>query len=525
MDPHSPFATGQPVTGWRELLGMSDEPPQADQNLTSELRTVALFQYLTDEQLDVLCANGRIENFPAGTLCHEGDAARRFYVLIAGGDVVLSKRSGQTDIEIHRTAQRGTYFGGMSGQGGPFYEASVRLTTPSRLFVLDAEFFAQFMHTVWPVAAHLLEGHLVGGLRQRQILGQREMLLALGTITAGLTHHLNNPAAATARAVADLRDSIAELPRHLALVAEAAPAALGALIRLQVEIAEQARTASPSSLTPLQVSDREDRICEWLEDHGIEKSWEYASTFVDAGLDVAWLERISETLSAGASVVPLNHAVSWLKHIIDTELRIAEIAEASSRISTLLAGAKRYAHLDRGAYQSAHVNDLLHSTLLMFGDRIGPSGGQHPVTLVTEIDHGLPEILCYPGDLNQVWTQLIDNALDAMNGRGTLTVRTMPHGEEMIRVEICDDGPGVPEHLTERIFTPFFTTKPVGMGAGLGLDTAWRVVVDQHHGTLTVQSVPGDTRFSVCLPLRAPAPKGVSPETDPDSDSDEVLLQ
>lgn len=525
MDHYPTSPTGQPLAGWRELLGMSDEPPRADQDLKNELRTVALFQYLTDEQLGVLCANGRIENFPAGTLCHEGDAARLFYVLIAGGDVVLSKRSGQTDIEIHRTAQRGTYFGAMSGQrGGPFYEASVRLTTPSRLFVLDAEFFAQFMHTIWPVAAQLLEGHLLGGLRQRQILGQREILLALGTITAGLTHQLNNPAAATARAAADLRDGIAELRRHLALLAETTPAALGALIRLQVEIAEQAQTASPASLTPLQVSDREDRICEWLEDHGIEKSWDNASTFVDAGLDVGWLERISETLSAGASAVPLNHVVSWLKHTIDTELRITEIAEASSRISTLLAGAKRYAHLDRGAYQSAHVNDLLHSTVLMFGDRIGPSG-QHPVTLVTEMDHGLPEILCYPGDLNQVWTQLIDNALDAMTGRGTLTVRTMPHGEEMIRVEICDDGPGVPEHLTERIFTPFFTTKPVGTGTGLGLDTAWRIVVDQHHGTLTVQSVPGDTRFSVCLPLRAPTPKGVPPDTDPDSDSDEVLLQ
>ncbi|WP_197382396.1 ATP-binding protein [Mycolicibacterium mengxianglii] len=491
--------------------------------LAGELRTLFLFEHLTAEQLDMLCADGHIETFPAGPLCTEGEPATCFYVLI-DGELVMTKRSGGVDIETNRTSQRGVYCGAWSAyipNEEQQYQASVRLTRDSRMFVLDADAFARFMQSQFPMAVHLLEGHMVGGLRQRQILDQREKLLALGSITAGLTHQLNNPAAATARAVADLREGTGKMRHKLAMVAEGkfTPEALRVLVTIQDEVAEQVAKADREELSALESSDREEQLGDWLDDHGIIGGWDYAPTFVEAGLDIDWLERVSATVEDavadgpgdGSALNMLQSAIGWLKYTIDTELRMQEIAEASKRISALLAGAKQYSQMDRGAYQSAKVHELLRSTIMMFGDKLGMAGKGKPITLVKDMDYDLPEILCYPGDLNQVWTNIMDNAIQAMDGHGTLTVRTMRQDDNMIRIEICDDGPGIPEDIIDRIFTPFFTTKPVGQGTGLGLDLAWRVVVEKHHGNMSVQSKPGDTRFIICLPLQAPAPESAPP--------------
>ncbi|CQD06652.1 two-component sensor histidine kinase [Mycolicibacterium conceptionense] len=292
------------------------------------------------------------------------------------------------------------------------------------------------------------------------------------------------------------------------------PQALRMLVTIQDEVAEQVAKNKGLELTALETSDREDEMGDWLEDHDIVGAWDYAPTFVEAGLDIDWLERISasvdDALKDGEASATLQAALGWLKYTIDTELRMNEIAEASKRISALLAGAKQYSQMDRGDYQSADVHELLRSTLMMFGDKIGKD---KPVTLCKELDKSLPELHCYPGDLNQVWTNIIDNAIQAMDGHGRLTLRTSRETDEMIRVEICDDGPGIPAEDISRIFTPFFTTKPFGEGTGLGLDLAWRIVVEKHHGDLRVQSKPGDTRFIVLLPLQAPAPEGQASES------------
>ncbi|MGB3321637.1 MAG: ATP-binding protein [Mycolicibacterium fortuitum] len=483
-----------------------------------ELRTLFLFEHLSDDQLDTLCQAGSIETFPAGPIVTEGDPATCFYVML-DGELVMSKRSGGIDIQTNRTSMRGVYFGAWSAYipgEEHIYEASVRLTKPSRVFVLDANAFAGFMQSQFPMAVHLLEGHKVGGRRQSQIIGQREKLLALGNITAGLTHQLNNPAAATARAVADLREGVGKMRHKLAMLADGkfTPQALRMLVTIQDEVAEQVAKNKGLELTALETSDREDEMGDWLEDHDITYAWDYAPTFVEAGLDIDWLERISasvdDALKDGEASATLQAALGWLKYTIDTELRMNEIAEASRRISALLAGAKQYSQMDRGDYQSADVHELLRSTLMMFGDKIGKD---KPVSLCKDLDKSLPELHCYPGDLNQVWTNIIDNAIQAMDGHGTLTLRTSRETDEMIRVEICDDGPGIPAEDINRIFTPFFTTKPFGEGTGLGLDLAWRIVVEKHHGDLRVQSKPGDTRFIVLLPLQAPAPEGQAAET------------
>ena len=481
--------------------------------LPGELRTLFLFEALSDEQLQMLCDNGHIQVFEPGPVCTEGDPATCFYVMI-DGELVMSKRSGGVDIETNRTTQRGVYCGAWSAYvpgEEHIYQASVRVTKPSRFFVLDADAFSRFMQTQFPMAVHLLEGHMVGGLRQRQIIGQREKLLALGTITAGLTHQLNNPAAATARAVADLREKVAGMRHKLAMLADGkfTPEALRVLVSIQDEVAEQVAKSKTVQLTALEAADREEQIGDWLEDHQISGAWDFPPTFVDAGLDIDWLERVSASVDEVDASASLQGAIGWLRYTIETELLMNQIAEASKRISALLAGAKQYSQMDRAPYQVSDVHDLLHSTMkTIFGDKVG---NDKPVKLVKEVDKSLPQIACYPGDLNEVWSNIIHNAIQAMEGQGTLTIRTMRHGEDMVRVEICDDGPGIAEDIKERIFTPFFTTKPFGEGTGLGLDLARRIVVEKHHGDIRVESTPGNTKFIVLLPLVAPAPELPTP--------------
>lgn len=489
---------------------MGDKEPRC---LPDELRTLFLFEALSDRQLQVLCDNGHIATFEPGPVCTEGDPATCFYVLL-DGELVMSKRSGGVDIETGRTSQRGVYCGAWSAYvpgEEHLYEASVRVTRPSRFFVLDADAFAKFMQSEFPMAVHLLEGHRVGGRRQSQILGQREKLLALGTITAGLTHQLNNPAAAAARAVADLREGVGKMRHKLAMLADGqfTPEALRVLVRIQEEVAEQVAKSKAQELTALELSDSEEQIGDWLESRGIASAWDYAPTFVEAGLDLDWLERVQASIDDVDCSATLQSALGWLKYTIDAELRMNEIADASKRISALLAGAKQYSQMDRSEYQAANVHELIHSTIkTIFGDKVGKD---KPVALVWEKDTTLPQLLCYPGDLNEVWTNIIDNAIQAMNYQGTLTIRTLRVNDEMVRVEICDDGHGIAEDNIDRIFTPFFTTKPFGQGTGLGLDLARRIIVEKHHGDIRVRSAPGDTRFVIDLPLVAPAPEAPTP--------------
>ena len=338
-----------------------------------ELRTLFLFEALTDDQLQTLCENGHIAVFEPGPIVTEGDPATCFYVLL-DGEVVMSKRSGGVDIETGRTSQRGVYCGAWSAYvpgEEHLYEASVRVTKPSRFFVLDADAFAGFMQSQFPMAVHLLEGQKVGGLRQRQIIGQREKLLALGTITAGLTHQLNNPAAAISRDVANLRENVGMMRHKLAMLADGkfTPEALRVLVSMQDEVAEQVAKSKAQQLTALETSDREDQVGDWLEDHGIAGGWDYAPTFVEAGLDTDWLERVEASIDAVDCSATLQSAIGWLKYTIDTELSVNRIAEASKRISALLAGTKQYSQMDRAPYQSADIHELLFSTLMMFGGK------------------------------------------------------------------------------------------------------------------------------------------------------------
>jgi signal transduction histidine kinase len=470
-----------------------------------ELRGLFLFDKLTDEQLDWLCREGRVEVTEPGPVYTEGDPAACFYVLL-GGTVVLSRRVGGDEVEVGRTSQPGVYAGAFTAYLGDrvpqVYNNSVRVTEPSRFFVLDAVKFARLMNDWFPMAVHLLEGLVFGQKNTQEAIGQRERLLALGSLSAGLTHELNNPASAAVRATAALHERVAGMRRKLGLIAAGhhTPAALPALVELQEEAAAQ--VAKAPALSPMEVSDREDVIADWLDAHGVQSGWELAAIFTQAGLDESWLDRVAATLAESAAETAaeteVDGALRWLAYTIESELLMNEIADSVTRISSLVDAARQYSQLDRAPYQVVDVHELLDSTLMMLGAKIGPG-----ITVVKDYGTGLPRIPAYPGELNQVWTNLIDNAVAAMDGTGRLTVRTALDRDQLL-VEFADTGTGVPPDIQDRIFEPFFTTKPVGQGTGLGLDISWRIVVGRHHGDLRVESVPCDTRFQVRLPLTEP---------------------
>jgi signal transduction histidine kinase len=460
-----------------------------------ELRTLFLFEKLSEDQLQWLCERGHVEMIEPGPVFAEGAPATCFYVLLEG-TLVLSRRVGADDIETGRTSQRGVYAGAWQAYMGDRvpqgYQGSMRVTQPSRFFVLDANVFAQMMREWFPMAVHLLEGAFYGAKNAQQMIGQRERLLALGSLSAGLTHELNNPAAAAVRATASLRERVAGMRHKLGMIAGGKwdRTTLETLIKLQEEAAE--RVPKALALSPLEASDREDAITDWLEDHGCSESWLLAPTFVAAGLDVEWLDHVEAAVDPGT----LEAALRWLNYTVDTELLMNEIEDSTTRISTLVGAAKQYSQLDRAPYQVVDVHELLDSTLLMLSGKIPPG-----IQVMKEYDRSIPQIPAFAAELNQVWTNLIDNAVSAMNGSGTLTVRTGKDREDEVFVDFGDTGPGVPPEIKDRIFEPFFTTKPVGEGTGLGLDISWRIVVKKHHGDLSLESSPGDTRFRVRLPV------------------------
>jgi signal transduction histidine kinase len=461
-----------------------------------ELRTLFLFEKLNDEQLQWLCREGGVESFEPGWVYREGEPATCFYVLLEGS-VILSRRVGEDDVEFSRTDQRGVYGGAFQAYMGDRiqqnYNNSMRATTPSQFYVLDAEKFAYLMREWFPMALHLLEGLFFGTQMSQAATGQRERLLALGSMSAGLTHELNNPAAAAVRATSSLRDRVAGMRHKLALIAGGKwdPATLVTLVRLQEDAVEH--VAKAPTLSPIEASDREEQLGEWFEGRGIEGGWDLAPTFVQAGLDEGFLDKVVDTVDPNS----VEGAIRWLNYTVETELLMDEIEDSTTRISTLVAAAKQYSQMDRAPFTVVNVHTLLDSTLLMLGKKVGN------LTVVKDYDRTLPDIPAYAAELNQVWTNLIDNAVAAMNGSGTLTLRTA-RDEDCLLVEVGDTGPGVPEDVLPRIFEPFFTTKPFGEGTGLGLDISWRIVVNKHHGDLRVESEPGNTRFQVRLPFVAP---------------------
>ncbi len=468
----------------------------------ADLRTLFLFEQLDDDQLAWLAERGRVVEYPAGATIHAEGAPASCFMVLLSGVLAMYKRVQGGELELNRTDYYGAYTGAFDAyvpdRGVPkVYRTTARAVSECRLYEIPADDFGSAVWTWFPMAAHLLEGAATQGADASQIVERHERLVALGSVTAGLTHELNNPVAAVMRASATLREMLAEMREKVGVMVRSQLPAnqLEAIADLAGQALERRRQAP--ILSPLETSDREEELADWLEDHGVTAASAMAPTLVAAGVDLGWLQRFAEVMPPPN----LEAGLSYPVRALESDALLDEITEAAGRISELLASVKQYTQMDRAPLQTFDVHEGLDATLTMLGHKLGDGVG-----VVRDYDRSLPHIAAFPGELNQVWTNLIDNAVDAMDGHGTLTVRTRPGLDDRLVVEIGDTGPGIPDDVRNRIFEPFFTTKPMGKGTGLGLDIAWRIVVGRHRGDIRLESAPGDTRFQVVLPVEEPDP-------------------
>ena len=463
--------------------------------LIDELRSTFLFLKLSDEQLRELVQLGAEMAFPAGeTIFVEGEPADALWVLLSGG-VELARRVGGQRVVIGSLSQPGDYAGGIrafaaSGTGGG-YRATGTTLHPSRFFQLPSEQLGRLLDAWLPMAKHMLDGYVHTFEAIEVAVRERGRLIALGTLAAGLTHELNNPAAAAKSAAKDLRVVLGQLVALANQVAngELKPAQIRAAMRLQADATARAAVASRRSA--IETGRLEEDISAWLVEHNVANEWELAPAFVAAGLDLPWLEAAAHTLGDNG----LSDALTWIANTLLARTFLDQIDDATSRISQLVSAVKDYSFVDRAPEQEIDIHEGIEKTLVILEHKL-----RRGVEVVRDYDERLPRVLANGSELNQVWTNLIDNAIDAMDGHGQLRIVTRRDGPAVL-VEIIDQGTGIPPEIASRIYDPFFTTKEVGKGSGLGLDIARRIVVDRHHGEITFESSPGGTRFLVRLPL------------------------
>lgn len=461
-----------------------------------ELRTLFLFEALTDEQLRWIAERGEVRTYDRdATIYREGDPADHFYVLL-DGKVELFRTFGGEPLVLNTSDFRGSYAGATRAyvdDGDPTYPHTLRALEPTGFFRLAAEDFATLMHTWFPMAVHLLAGLYLGVRASEVQVQRREHLADLGALSANLAHELNNPAAATVRATGQLRDRVGALRHKFGDVLSRGvdPATMTRLVEFQERAIVHRREARPS-LSPVQQSDREDALVDHLDSLGVRDGYGLAEVFVSAGLDEAWIDQVC----AAAGDQSIAGALAWLATTLEIESLLDEMDDASTRISTMVAAVKVYSHMDESSHQRIDLLPGLDATVVMLGHKLAT------ITVHREYDPDPPQVPVHAAELNQVWTNLIDNAADAMASGGTLTLRTT-HDATTATVEIADTGPGIPDEVRDRIFDPFVTTKPPGTGSGLGLDNARRIVEQRHGGTITFETGPDGTTFTVRLPLES----------------------
>ncbi len=462
--------------------------------LADDLGRTFLFDSLSEHQLQTLAALGKEVGFDTGeTVFVEGQPADSLWVLLAG-EMELERHVGGQRIRIATVSRPGTYGGGLQAFAGSAaasgYRATARASRPSRFFRLPSSELGRLLAEWSPVAKHLLDGYLQRLEGIEATVREREHLISLGRLAAGLAHEVNNPAAAALRATAELRGTMQQLQDVIAWVASARLASdrLRGLVNLQRDAIGAARRSMRSGI---ELANAEDELGSWLDDHRVENSWSLAATLAFVGLDEAWLDRAATVLSAEE----LSPGLNWIIATLQATDLIDQVDDAVGRIAQLVAAVKEYSYMDRAAEQEVNVHEGIEKTLVVLGHKL-----RSGIQISRDYDEHVPTIRANGAELNQVWTNLIDNAIDAMQGRGQISIRTR-HENGAIVVDIGDQGPGIPSELASRIFDPFFTTKEPGKGTGLGLDIVRRIVVDAHHGEISMESTPGDTHFVVRLPI------------------------
>ncbi len=458
-----------------------------------EFRRVPPFTGLADDHVDLLWHRCTVVDHQRGdALWTEGQPADFWWVLV-DGTIELCRQIGVERLVLGALDAPGRWAGGFRAwDDAGVYLASGLSAGDGRVLRIDSPALAEVL-TAIPLEDHLVQGLWRTMRRIEAGARHRDALVTLGTLSAGLAHELNNPAAAASRALGSLDDEIGTLVASLHRLVHESIAA-DALVALDDLRAEIDRDSAP--LDPLALADREDRLALWLTRHQVDRSWILAPALAVRDVDTPWLDRLAVTVPASA----LAAALDWVVSLTAVSSLLAEAKESTRRVSELVGSIKTYTQMDRAEVQSIDVCDGIESTLVVLARKL-----RDGITVERDYAPDLRHIEAYAGELNQVWTNLIDNALDAMDGVGVLRISTRATSIGGVVVEIGDSGVGMSTDVAGRAFEAFYTTKEVGRGTGLGLDIARRIVVDRHGGTIEIQSVPGDTVLRVTLP---PHPAG-----------------
>ncbi len=466
----------------------------ADEADLALLRRVPLFAELSEEDLGSVAGGGEPVELAAGAiLAEEGEPGDALFVILSG-ELQVVKKSRTTEVPI-AVLGPGEIVGEMAIFEAQPRMASVRAVSPTRVMRIPRDEILELLRTR-PSATLSMLRTVMGRLRSTEaMLREREKLAALGTLSAGLAHELNNPAAAVQRSASLLKD---ELDRWAA-----ATGALGTVVDDQEHAAyiaelatEVARHADePTPLDPLDASDLAWELETFLSDRGVAEAGELASPLVSGGWDRAHLERIEAQFPGDG----LGRVVTWLAAGSAVHALVAEVGTGAHRISEIVKAVKEYSFMDQAPAQRVDVRSGLDNTLVILRPKL-----KHGIAVVRDYQADLPEIDAFGSELNQVWTNILDNAIDAMGGAGEIRIRAFTRDADLV-VEICDNGPGMPPEIRDRIFEPFYTTKGPGSGTGLGLHISHNVIA-RHGGRINVRSRPGETCFEVCLPReRRPA--------------------
>lgn len=453
------------------------------------LRKVQLFSDLPDKDLEQLCHNVTEDRLPADSILFtEGEIGDKAYVIISG-EIEITKESGGRTVLL-ATKYSGDVIGEMSLLEQSPRFASGRTLTESSLITISHKNLENLMDTN-PSVARVLLSMITSRLRSTElVLQQSEKMAQLGTLTAGITHELNNPSAAVQRGSEQLQSSI-ELFQQIyqEFLSMGFTSVNWEKVEALRELAKD-KASKPDGLDGLGRSDREEALEEWLQDNRIDNEWEYAPVLVSLGYGPEELYGLKEDFP-GAK---LSAAIRWVCILFNIHSLLEEIRQGTSRISEIIKSLKSYVYLDQAKIQMIDVHESLDNTLVMLRGKLKTG-----ILVERNYADSLPKIQAFGSELNQVWTNLIDNAADAMEGKGTLAIKTYQE-KDWILVEFVDSGPGIPKSIQQKLFDPFFTTKPVGKGTGLGLNISFNII-QKHKGSIIVSSKPGKTCFTVRLPV------------------------